>query len=151
LAGQEFSDVAVNFRSTSHEHFEVSSAQLWWCGGLLRAAPFAVVAPYNTVDLDIAVEHIDLNQLLAVVTRGRATGTGSLSGRIPLNLSGSRVTLWQGRLESDGTGTLRLGESVSSLGQILDQSDPRFTKDPQMVQVKQQILEAMTDFEYDHL
>jgi hypothetical protein len=151
LAGQDFTDVAVNFRSISQEHFDVSSAQLWWCGGLLRAAPFTVNAPFKSVDLEITAEHLDLNQLLAVITRGRATGSGSISGRIPLNLSGSRLTLWQGRIETDGPGTLRLGESLSAFGQILDQSDARFTQDPQMQQVKQQILDAMADFEFEQL
>jgi hypothetical protein len=96
----------------------------------------------------ISAEHVDLAQALNVITQGKATGTGRLTGQVPVSFDGSRFAFGNGLVKSEGPGTMRLGESTAALSEVLDQTDPRFTRDAQMRQVKQQILQALTDFQY---
>jgi hypothetical protein len=151
LDTQELTDATVAFEVKNANDIRIANAQVNWAGGRFSAEPFTVAMSAGTVQSVVTAEHVDLAQVLAVVTQGKATGTGKLTGKVPVKYDGQRLTFGDGVLESEGGGTLRLGEAAGSLGDVLDQTDPRFASDTQMKQVKQQILEAMKDFEYDHL
>ncbi len=151
LAGQEFADASIEFQVPAPDQVLISSAQVTWASGRFTAGPFIVHPPSVAADLVVSAQHVDLANVLALVSNGRATGTGQLSGQVPVKLDWPHVTLGEGSVQADGPGTLRLGEAASAFGQMLDQSDPRFAHDPQMQPVKQQILDAMGDFAYDKL
>jgi hypothetical protein len=151
FASEEFSDVSVEFQMRGPGEISVSSAHVGWAGGRFNTGPFTARLPSTDVDLAVAAEQVDLNKVLTLISDGRATGSGQLRGRIPLMVDWPRVRFGEGFLESVGGGTIQLGEAVGDFGELLDQSDPRFARDPRMRRVKQQILEAMKDFEYHHL
>lgn len=149
LAGQQFKDVSVGFELKSANQIRIERISAGWAQGTLSAGSFTITPPSTDVELTVAADRISLDHVLRLLLRGHVTATGTLSGRVPLKYAGSRVTVSQGLLESDGPGTLQLGDSINMFSDVLDQSDPRFRADPSMQQVKQQILNAMADFEYD--
>ncbi|WP_428939819.1 intermembrane phospholipid transport protein YdbH family protein [Fontivita pretiosa] len=151
LFGQTFTDVSLRGGFTAPAAVRIESLALDWAGGHLSAEPFDLQWPSTDVALAVSIAHVDLQKILDVISQGRARGSGSLSGRLAVAIDWPRLRFGDGVIQSDGPGTLRLGDSVTQFGQLLDQSDPRFARDAQMRQAKQQILEALTDFAYDQI
>ncbi len=70
---------------------------------------------------------------------------------VALGARSYEVRIGDGLIESEGPGTIQLGESATAFATLLDSTDPRFSADDQMRQLKQKILDALKDFELDHL
>ncbi|HWP39667.1 MAG TPA: YdbH domain-containing protein, partial [Tepidisphaeraceae bacterium] len=151
LFGQSFAGVSLRGGLTAPGSLHIEHLAFDWAGGHLAAEPFDLQLPSADVALAVSIVHVDLQKILDLVSQGRARGSGSLSGRLAVAIDWPRLHLGDGLIQSDGPGTLRLRESVTQFGQLLDQSDPRFTRDAQMRQARQQILEALTDFAYDQI
>ncbi len=93
----------------------------------LRADPEATTHRF-TLDLD----NLDLQQVFALVELEGVSGTGKLSGKIPLSITGDDVVISDGQLTSSAPGILRFrsakarqalaggGEQVDLLLRVLD-------------------------------
>ena len=73
---------------------------------LLRDLALDPAAP--RLDLPFEVEGLDLAELFRILDIDGLSGTGRLSGRIPVALEGEAVTIAGGRLAAQAPGTLRL-------------------------------------------
>jgi hypothetical protein len=151
IAGQELSGGRLVFDATDSDHLHIADAQVSWAGGRFKAAPFTVSISQGRIASDISAEHLDLAQVVALLTQGRGSGTGRISGTVPVSFDGSRITFGSGKLTSEGPGNLRLGSMSGQLETVLDRTNPRFTTEAAMQQLKQQIIAALTDFDYDSL
>ena len=94
-----------------------------------------------------------LGALLALIPGERATGVGSLDGKLP-------VTIGRWPSIHFGDGELRTApgqfgwfkvKDTEALGTVLESADPRFQADSLYVEIKKRLVNAFKDFEYDEL
>jgi hypothetical protein len=150
VAGQDMSDVHLAV-ANSPAGTRLSDVRFSWAGGKFSAEPITLSPGSDDVSLVLSAEKVDLNKALQIVLEGRVSGTGSLSGHLPVSVKLDRISFGQGSVHSDGPGTLKLGGALGSIADVLDQSDPAFQTDRDKQAVKQQVLEAMQDFRYENL
>jgi hypothetical protein len=151
IAGQELSGARLVFDATDSDHIHIADAQVSWAGGRFNAAPFTISLSEGKIGSEISAQHIDLAQVVTLLTGGRGSGTGRISGSVQAAFDGSRITFGSGKLASEGPGNLRLGSMSGQLETVLDRTNPRFTTEAAMQQLKQQMIAALTDFDYDSL
>jgi hypothetical protein len=151
ISGQELSGARLVFDATDSDHIHIADAQVSWAGGRFNAKPFTISISEGNIATEISAQHIDLAQVVALLTSGRGSGTGRISGAVQVAFDGSRFTFGAGKLASEGPGNLRLGSMSGQLETVLDRTNPRFTTEAAMQQLKQQIIAALTDFDYDSL
>lgn len=76
-------------------------------GAALHAGPARWPLPLAAGDLTLQLKGLDLERLLKLAAIDGLSGTGRLSGRLPLSWSPLGLELRQGRLDSEQTGLLR--------------------------------------------
>ncbi len=92
-----------------------------WLGGELSSEPFSLPLKEKQINrkehhLTINVSHLSLNGILHLSTLQNLSGTGSVSGKLPIRfLQDGRLFIKEGELFSDGPGTLRYLSENSSL------------------------------------
>ncbi len=109
-------DVAVRFRvePAALPRLRIEAAGAKFAGGRLSLAEtlFDPARPRN--DFTIAVEDIDLGLLLGLLKMEDLSGTGRLSGAIPVTLAGGAVTIENGRLAAREPGVLRVRSQAAA-------------------------------------
>lgn len=85
------------------EAFETAFA-----GGRLSVAPTVLDAAAGTGTAAIAVDNVDLAALLGAIGLDGISGTGRLSGTVPVGLAGKAIVIGGGRLAAAGPGVLRI-------------------------------------------
>jgi hypothetical protein len=110
---------------------------------------FDPLAP--VISTTLYAEGLSLDYWLPLLTDGRATGEGTLDGRVPFIIRPPRIWLGQGYFHSTpGGGRISVADA-GGLDKLLEQSDPRFRTDQNMQVLKQRLIEALRDFRYDTL
>ena len=104
-------------------------------GGLLTFSP----APRGVV---IRARSLSLMPLLALVTRGRVTGTGRLDGEVAIGLDGGRASLRSFALSARGSGTLQVTDRDWKLRAVVDVPS---------LAIHRRIVAALADFSYAQL
>ncbi len=102
----------------------------------------------------IAVGDMDLSYWLPLLTDGRASGEGRLQGRVPITWRPGTVrpiALGAGSLAAVPGGGWIMVDDEGRLAALLESSDPRLKTDENMQVVKERLVEALTDFQYDDL
>lgn len=147
----EGTDGRIAFRIESPGSILIERTQWGWAGGSLYAYAFRIDPAHPAVNLIVYADHLELKQLLPLISSGQASGEGVLYARVPVAVNWPRVTLGEGFVYATGGGWMKLGETVAVVGDLLDQSDPRFKQQPELSQVKTRMMVAMRDFQYDVL
>jgi hypothetical protein len=156
VAGQELTGGVVAFDLVGPNQLRVGRLSVGWAGGTVSAAPFALNPSDPAVATMITLNHVGLREIVSLVTRGRATADGTVSGSIPVAVKlGEKgkpfVRVGQGTLRADAPGTLRLGDASEDFGDLMAKSDPSFESDPIKRELRESVVEAMRDFDYDLL
>lgn len=119
--------------------------------GRLTAHAFEYDLDEPRINTQLYVERLNLGDWLSVLTNETIRATGQLHGRIPVTIRPRaqwKISLGEGFLYAGPEqGTMQLPDAQRA-GQLLDQADPRFRKDPELAAVRGKIVEALTDFEY---
>ena len=138
----------VAFRVESPASIFVERTEWDWAGGRLytHALRFDPSAP--AIDIVVYGDHLSLKEILAHIPDQRATGEGSLYGRLPVTVQWPKISYGNGFLyATPGAGSIRVRDT-EFVGKILDNQDSRFASDDRLMQVKQRIIGAVQDFEY---
>jgi hypothetical protein len=103
-----------------------------FAGGTVGAAPFRVGSAASAILVTLNAERLDLAQLFALTRLDGLSGDGTISGTLPLRISGAEAVIEGGELSALGPGWLRYrsdgvpaalqagGENVSLLLQALE-------------------------------
>jgi hypothetical protein len=157
VSGEELKDVALAFHLASPSEVHVENLSFAWAGGRVRAEPFTIDPSDPQVAVNVFVEHVGLREAVALVTRKHATGEGTVSGSVAVQVYKAKlqtgeetyqVSLGDGVLRADEPGNLRMGDAADDFGEMMEQSDPRFRDDPLFREIKQDVLEAVKDFNF---
>ena len=143
----EVRDGFVDFRIDGPNDIFIEQTKWGWAGGWLSTHALRVNPMAPKYDLTVFGEGLDLKQLLDLIPGKRATGDGSLYGRLSVSIHWPRIHFGSGFLyAAPGRGTVQLADA-EILGSLLAR-DPRFSADPVRVELRNKIVDALRDFEY---
>jgi len=113
--GLELTNVRVSFQLRPDGGVDISAAECSFAGGRVRTRdPFDVSAPTQKLVLELT--DVELATLLTLVDVDGLTGSGKLSGRIPLSRRGETLEIHQGRLEATAPGWVRYASRAGTAG-----------------------------------
>lgn len=106
------------------------------------------------VDFEVFFENLSLRQWVQLLTKDRVVAEGRLYGRLPVRYrhhANQRLRFGQGFLYAQpGGGNLRFYD-VELVNTILDQGGSPLATDPKLRMVKNNLVEAMKNFDYSQL
>jgi hypothetical protein len=105
-AGLPLTDGLLTFRVAPGRRLEIADGQLHLAGGTVHMEPAVYDPEAGSNPAVLAVSGVDLGQLLALAQVDGLTGTGKLSGRIPVRLVPGDLVIEDGELEAEAPGTL---------------------------------------------
>lgn len=147
----EMSDASLAFRVDPGGALQVERAEAGWLGGRVLTHGLRLDPADPKFETTLYAEGLSLREILAFAAEGRATGEGVMFGKLPVAVDWPRVRLGQGYLRSQSpAGELQVLDS-ELLASTMERSDPRFLTDPDLVEVKNRVVRALGDFEYDAL
>ena len=105
--GLPLTEALVSFQVRRGERLAIEQAEVRWAGGRLRMLPASFASGDRRRSLTLEADGLDLEQVLAQFEVQGLEATGTLGGRIPVELEGSGVRVEGGRLQAAGTGRVR--------------------------------------------
>ena len=156
VAGQQLTDAAVSFHLAGPHELRLGRLRVGWGGGTVQADPFTLDPTEPVLATRVVLERVGLRDIAALVTQGRATGEGTVSGSIPFSIdlrdpSRFQFEIGEGVVRADAPGALQLGEASNDFGDLMAKGDPSFESDPIKRELRESVVEAVRDFEYDLL
>jgi hypothetical protein len=136
-----------------------------YADGRMTATPFRVDMTKPVVETVLAAQNVDLKQMLATFAEKQVTGSGRVSGQLPLRLvwrmekqRGQEVINWgeprlvlgEGVLRAEPGGYLSLADPEALLGDHLE-NDPAYRKGGQMESVKKDLMASLKNLKYSTL
>jgi len=144
MAGAPLDNLALRFAlvegtAPKIPALKIESFNFQFASGQISVAPTVVDTEAASSHVAIKVRNIDLSALFDTIGLKDVSGTGRLSGVIPITMAGETVSIRGGRLAAAGPGVLRIvSETVK---QTLAQGGPEVAL----------MLSALEDFHYKKL
>jgi hypothetical protein len=96
-------NVSVNLGLAADRRLAVSEARAEWAGGTITAHPFAAALDDGgKADTVLVVSDLDVAKVLALIGIDGLSGTGTLSGHVPLRFTDGTIAVRDAALESGG-------------------------------------------------
>jgi len=151
-------DGVAQFDVSPDGSLNVDEMRWSFLGGELSAKDVRIV-PGEPVKLTLVVTNVQLRDLLALLTPGKATGEGKVSGQLPLVIAPSgAVTLGEGSAEATAGGTLSVTDEdtlAAVAGDAAKQASGggggKGVTSQAEEQVRKDVVSAMKDFEFKSL
>jgi hypothetical protein len=141
----------IQFQVKSPQDIRIDGTRWNVLGGALSASPFEFNPTHPQLQVTLRADQVNMKALLDLFGQGKVTGSGMLSGEIPLVVGPNGVTLGQGALFATQDGQLHV-KDLSALAETLGAQSPGGNKNQSSAQqVRQNIIEALSDFQYDDL
>jgi len=131
----------------------VQRCEWGWAGGRLYVDEFRYDPEAAEHTAVVHARDLDLRQLLAYVPNQQASGVGSLDGRLPVTVgTWPHLRFGEGELQTPpGQGGWFRIRKADALGDVLDRANPRFRTDELYAEIKDRLVSAFSNFEYDEL
>ena len=104
--GSELANLGLDLALTE-DALQIRTLHLDLFGGAVHSAPITLPWPPTGQPLPLAIEQIDLGQLLDVLKVSGLSGSGRLDGVLPFAYRDGALEVRNGRLNSTGGGTLK--------------------------------------------
>jgi hypothetical protein len=139
--GVALDDVSLRFQIHPGDPLRlgIERGQIGLSGGRVLLRDLLLDPAAARLDLPLEVVGLDLAKLFRILDIEGLSGSGQLSGRIPVTLEGDTVTIANGRLAADAPGTLRF-ESAQARQALAGAGESA-----------ELMLRALQDFRYDEL
>jgi hypothetical protein len=139
IGGLPSGKAAIGFQLRPDSTLAVEKTSFELARGRIGTSPFVVDPAVLKVETALRVDEVDLSEIFQLIGVDGLSGTGRLSGGIPLTLDGTRYAIRGGSLAADGPGVLRfksdsLPPGIASAGEEMALA-----------------LRALEDFRYDSL
>ena len=102
-------DVVLNYHVLPGDppRLVIQRASSGFAGGEIAIAGFVFDPAGSSQNMDLRIERLDLARLFAMIKVEGLTGSGRISGVIPLTITGDSLVIRDGRLDAAGPGVLR--------------------------------------------
>jgi len=140
-----FRDGIIDFAIDPSGSMLVEHTQWKWLDGTLSADGVRYHPASKSFEMTVQARQIQLKKLLELFAEEYATGEGRIDLRLPVKVSGNRIFFGDGNITGVGGGTIEIIDAdavADSIGQSADSRDAN---------VRNKIVEALRDFEYDIL
>ncbi|MEZ5998025.1 MAG: YdbH domain-containing protein [Hyphomonas sp.] len=109
----------ITFAYASETGLDVSSASFPFSGGALALAPFQWVPRAETQRIEVTADAIDLATLVEIMKLPKIEAEGTVSGRFPIEFSGTKVLIRDAHLFADASGgrVAYLGDAADAAAQ----------------------------------
>ncbi|MEH6629763.1 MAG: YdbH domain-containing protein [Halopseudomonas aestusnigri] len=114
-AGVPLTNIALLFGASLEQDqpvVDLRNAGLNIAGGQVQLKPDIFHVLEENLNLEVQVSELDVKELFALIGRKDLSGTGLLSGQIPIRLEGEQVVIKGGHLSTDGPGVLQIRSQV---------------------------------------
>jgi hypothetical protein len=149
LGGVKFANGSVEFQVNDASDILVSRTEWQTFGGSVSIENVAIRAG-QPIAATVHATGIDLKDLLATFAKDKASGEGKLSGELPIVVDGSNVRFGSGRAIALDRGRLQI-KDAAAVAPVAEGAAAAGGTPSQSEQIKQKIVEALSDFEYDRL
>ncbi len=140
----------IQFEMKSPQSLRIDATHWDVFGGSFSAQPFEFNPTDPRVRVTLSVANIDLKQLLDIFGQGKVTGSGKLTGQLPLTITPGDVQIGQGALLATQNGQIVV-KDLSVLAASLGETAAKEKNPSSADQVRRNIIEALSDFQYDQL
>jgi hypothetical protein len=137
--GVPLTDLALVFSLPGDDTVQIELGRAQFAGGSIMANPTHLRLGSDENHILLGVQGVDLATLLSYAEVSDLAIDASLSGSLPITISGKDIAIDKGRLESDKEGTLRYAPSGSDVPLDLDEGNLNL------------VLEALSDFRFSKL
>jgi hypothetical protein len=131
----------------------VQRGECGWVGGRLYVEDFRFDPQVKEHTMTVFARDLKLGDVLALIPDERATGVGALDGKLPVTIgTWPNIHFGEGELRTapGQSGWFKV-KDTEALGAVLESTDPRFKADSLYVEIKNRLINAFKDFEYDEL
>jgi hypothetical protein len=149
IGGMELTDGQIEFEVKSSGDVLVRQTNWNWLGGELCASAFAITRVGPT-PVTIHLRDVELARVLDLLAEKKASGQGKLSGELPVTIDGSKMQFGNGTLTSIAGGNVQI-KDAATLAQAAQAARAVAAAGASQDQIKNNIIQALTDFEYDRL
>ena len=149
LGGVKFLDGSLEFQVNDATNIVVNRTQWQTFGGSVSAGDFAI-SPGRPIAFAVQAKGIELRELLATFAKDKASGEGKLTGELPIVIDGSNVKFGSGRAVALERGRLQI-KDAAALAPVAEGAAAAGGSPSQSEQIKRNIVDALSDFEYDRL
>jgi hypothetical protein len=102
------------------------------------------------IELTLHAQGIELQELLRDFAHGKASGQGRISGELPVVINGSNVQFGDGQVVSLSGGQVQV-KDAATLATVAAGAAAAAQSASQKEQLQRNIVQALSDFEYDRL
>jgi hypothetical protein len=147
----DLTDGIIRFDLDSEGGVNVQEVRAKFLGGVVSAGDVQL-APEKPVAVTLRMENVELRELLKLLAQGKATGEGKVNGQLPLVIANGEVQLGEGAAEATAGGVLSVTDedALKSIAGSAAADVKSPTQAPQ-AQVRQNIVSALKDFQYESL
>jgi len=129
LGGLNAVNGSIDFEIESLDSFFIEKSRLKWCNGNLFTHAIRIVPSVDEYSLTVYCDRLRLAELLEQIGSVKATGNGTVNGRIPISFKNKQIRFSDGFLYStpgDG-GSIRLaGTEILTAG--IPENTPQFAQ-----------------------
>ncbi len=117
-AGFQLMDGTVAFAVSRSGAVQIEKAHWPFAGGSIVLSSGVIEPGTTTQDLVLDVEAVDLGALISLLSLDGVSGSGLVSGRVPLSIRDGDPIITGGRLTTEGPGALSyIGEGTGAIGE----------------------------------
>ena len=147
----DLTDAVIRFDLSPGGTFAVTEARANFLGGAVSASDVKL-APDQPIAVTLRAENVELRELLDLLAQGKATGEGKVNGRLPLIFANGEVQLGEGAAEASAGGRLSVTDE-DTLKSVAGSaaSDAKGVAQAPQAQVRNNIVAALKDFQYESL
>ncbi|MFW6108429.1 MAG: intermembrane phospholipid transport protein YdbH family protein [bacterium] len=150
VGGLEVRDGFVEFRVSSPDSVFIERSEWGWAGGRLYTYALRF-DPDQPIDLVVYGDRLALGRLLALIPKDRATGSGTLYGRLPVTVAWPELRFGEGFLYATPgeRGAFKLTEDAEYLAAGLPRVSGGDLTGRVLSELRERVESALKDFEYD--
>ena len=150
IGDTEFANGQIEFEVNENGDIFVRQTRWDFLGGQVYANDVQVPQE-GPVKMTLRADKVELRDILAAYAKDKLAGTGRISGYLPVTIDGRNITFGEGRLNSLAGGQLKITDpdTLAEVAEVAGAAASSGAGSPQ--QVKQNIAEALRDFEYDQV
>ena len=143
----EMKDGVLEFQMKDSSHMVVEHTAWKWLGGDVWADHFVISG--EPLQITLHAREVELNELLVLTAKEKASGQGKLSGDIPVVIDGSNIQFGTGSIAAATGGNVQIKDmaAIAPTAEAAAQAASATSSD----QIKKNVIEALSDFQYDTL
>jgi hypothetical protein len=149
IGGLDLKQGMVQFQLLDSDRIHIGQTKWNAFGGSVWAEDFTIVSG-ATIKLTLHAQDIELKDLLSTFAKGKAAGQGRITGELPVTVAGSDVQFGDGKFSSSQGGQVRI-EDAGTLSAIASGAAESANSQSQKEQLQHNIVQALSDFEYNKL